>query len=73
MAKIDYETTGGGGIKGFLDKANKPFYFGCLFIEDLGLWSAKTSARFVFVIAATSIVVLMPLIFELVREGKVSN
>eukprot|EP00593_Proboscia_inermis_P016642 CAMPEP_0171311496 /NCGR_PEP_ID=MMETSP0816-20121228/21760_1 /TAXON_ID=420281 /ORGANISM="Proboscia inermis, Strain CCAP1064/1" /LENGTH=111 /DNA_ID=CAMNT_0011796309 /DNA_START=61 /DNA_END=396 /DNA_ORIENTATION=+ len=70
MAKIDYETTGGGGIKGFLGRANKSFYSGGLFIKDWGLWAAKKSARVGFVIATTSIVVLMPLIFELAREGQ---
>ena len=61
----------GGGIKGFLSRAGSSFYAGGLYVKEKGLWLAKMSGKVGFIIATTSIVTLMPLIFEITREGQV--
>ncbi len=60
-----------GGIKGFLTRAGKSFYAGGMFAKEKAWTAAQYGGRFCFVVATTSIVVLMPLIFEIMREGQV--
>lgn len=62
-----------GGIKGFLTRAGKSFYAGGLFAKEKAWTVAQYGGRFCFVVATTSIVVLMPLIFEIMREGQVRS
>ena len=60
-----------GGIKGFLMRASSSFYAGGVFMKDKGWIVAKKAGNLGFMVATTSIVVLMPLIFEIMREGQV--
>ena len=60
-----------GGIKGFLSRAGKSFYAGGLYVKEKSWMAAKMAGNVGFVVATTSIVVLMPLIFEIMREGQV--
>lgn len=59
-----------GGIKGFLSRAGKSFYSGGLFAKDTSLWLSEKLLKVGFVIATTSLVTLMPLIYEISREGQ---
>jgi len=61
-----------GGIKGFLSRAGTSFYTGGLYFKEKSWMVAKMAGNVGFAVATTSIVVLMPLIFEIVREGQVS-
>lgn len=72
MAKKSKENTPG-GIKGFLTKAGSSFYKGGALAKDWGWWLAQKSGRVGFIVATTSIVVLMPLVFEISRESQVSS
>lgn len=60
-----------GGVKGFLTRAGKSFYAGGLYLKEKSWMAAKMAGNVGFVVATTSIVVLMPLIFEIMREGQV--
>ena len=60
-----------GGIKGFLTRAGKSFYAGGLYAKEKAWTVAQLGGRVGFIVATTSIVVLMPLIFEIMREGQV--
>jgi hypothetical protein len=62
-----------GGIKGFLTRAGASFYAGGLYFQEKGWVLAKKAGNVGFIVATTAIVVLMPLIFEIVREGQVSH
>ena len=57
-----------GGIKGFLTRAGKSFYAGGLLAKDWTWWLAQRGGQFGLVLASTSMVILMPLIFEINRE-----
>eukprot|EP00542_Grammatophora_oceanica_P019014 CAMPEP_0194048808 /NCGR_PEP_ID=MMETSP0009_2-20130614/28608_1 /TAXON_ID=210454 /ORGANISM="Grammatophora oceanica, Strain CCMP 410" /LENGTH=111 /DNA_ID=CAMNT_0038694797 /DNA_START=104 /DNA_END=439 /DNA_ORIENTATION=+ len=57
-----------GGIKGFFQRAGKSFWQGGMWSKDTGLWLAKKAAYVGFVVATTSMVTLMPLLFEIGRE-----
>uniref|UniRef100_A0A6T7HAY7 Uncharacterized protein n=1 Tax=Attheya septentrionalis TaxID=420275 RepID=A0A6T7HAY7_9STRA len=59
-----------GGIKGFLQRAGKSFQVGGLLAKDWGFWLAKKSGRIGFILATTSMVVLMPLMLEIGREAQ---
>uniref|UniRef100_A0A7S2SD82 Mitochondrial import receptor subunit TOM22 homolog n=1 Tax=Eucampia antarctica TaxID=49252 RepID=A0A7S2SD82_9STRA len=59
-----------GGIKGFLSRAGRSFYAGGIFAKEKSLWLSEKMLKVGFVIATTSLVVLMPLIFEIAREGQ---
>lgn len=59
-----------GGIKGFFQKAGKSFYACGIFAKDTTWWLAVTGARIGFIVATTSMVTLMPLLFEIGREGQ---
>lgn len=60
-----------GGIKGFLSRAGNSFFAGGLYFKEKGWMAAKMAGNVGFAVATTSIVVLMPLIFEIMREGQV--
>lgn len=62
-----------GGIKGFLTRAGASFLVGGLYVKEKSWMVAKMAGNIGFVIATTSIVVLMPLIFEIMREGQVRD
>mmetsp|Transcript_123289 Transcript_123289/g.356228 ORF Transcript_123289/g.356228 Transcript_123289/m.356228 type:complete len:111 (-) Transcript_123289:293-625(-) len=57
-----------GGIKGFFLKAGKSFQAGGEMARDWSWWLAQKGGRIGLVLASTSMVVLMPLIFEINRE-----
>lgn len=59
------------GLKGFFLRAGKSFYDGGLFAKETSTWMAKWAGKIGFVIATTSMVVLMPLLFEIGRESQV--
>lgn len=58
----------GGGIKGFFTRAATSFQQGFKISKDAAYWLAMKSGRIGLVLASTSMVVLMPLIFEINRE-----
>lgn len=62
-----------GGLKGFFTRAGASFYSGGLFIKEKSWMAAQMAGKVGFVVATTSIVVLMPLIFEIMREGQVCD
>lgn len=61
-----------GGLKGFFSRASKSFKTGGLYARDQSLWLTEKLMKLGLIIATTSIVVLMPLVFEIAREGQVS-
>eukprot|EP00553_Chaetoceros_curvisetus_P015455 CAMPEP_0204651752 /NCGR_PEP_ID=MMETSP0718-20130828/13910_1 /ASSEMBLY_ACC=CAM_ASM_000674 /TAXON_ID=230516 /ORGANISM="Chaetoceros curvisetus" /LENGTH=108 /DNA_ID=CAMNT_0051675593 /DNA_START=73 /DNA_END=396 /DNA_ORIENTATION=- len=61
---------GSGGLKGFFTRAGKSFMTGGLFARDQSVWMAEKLAKIGFIVATTSIVVFMPLVFEIAREGQ---
>lgn len=73
MAKKEQKQSRGGGIKGFFTNAYKSFSEGGGVAKDWSLWAAGTAAKVGFIIATTSMVVFMPLLFEIGREGQVNN
>mmetsp|Transcript_34308 Transcript_34308/g.41048 ORF Transcript_34308/g.41048 Transcript_34308/m.41048 type:complete len:113 (+) Transcript_34308:198-536(+) len=70
MAPKSQPRPSSGGLKGFFRKAGKSFYTGGLFATDQSVWMAEKLCKIGFIIATTSIVALMPLIFEIAREGQ---
>ena len=60
-----------GGIKGFFTRAGASFLAGGLYAKEKAWTLAKMGGKVGFYVATTSIVVLMPLIFEIMREGQV--
>ena len=62
------KTPKGGGVKGFFTRAAASFQQGFQLSRDWGYWLAMKSGRIGLVLASTSMVVLMPLIFEINRE-----
>ena len=61
----------GGGIKGFLTRAGNSFYAGGMYCKEKSWVAARMAGNLAFIVATTSMVVLMPLIFEIMREGQV--
>jgi hypothetical protein len=61
----------GGGLKGFFAKASHSFQAGGLWAKGWAQWGFHMSGKVGFVIASTSFVTLLPLIFEVSREGQV--
>ena len=61
----------GGGLKGFFTRASKSFLAGGLYTKDKSYWLAEKLAKVGLIVATTSIVVLLPLVFEIAREGQV--
>jgi len=62
-----------GGIRGFFTRAGTSFLAGGLYAKEKAWTLAKMGGKVGFYVATTSIVVLMPLIFEIMREGQVSK
>ena len=60
-----------GGVKGFFMKAGKSFYSAGLFAKDASWWLAQKGGTWGLMIASTSMVVLLPLFFEINREAQV--
>ena len=58
----------GGGAKGFFTRAATSFQQGFQFSRECAYWLAQKGGRIGLVLASTSMVVLMPLIFEINRE-----
>ena len=71
MAVKKSKATGSGGVKGFFTRASQSFYAAGMYAKDTGLWLGRMSGKIGLIIATTSIVTLMPLIFEIIREGQV--
>jgi hypothetical protein len=65
-------TRGGGGIRGFLERANKSFQLGFAVSREWSWWLAQKGGSVGLFLASTSMVVLLPLIFEINREAMVS-
>jgi hypothetical protein len=65
-------TTRVGGIRGFLERANKSFQLGFAFSREWSWWLAQKGGSVGLFLASTSMVVLLPLIFEINREAMVS-
>lgn len=61
----------GGGMKGFFSRASKSFLTGGFYAKDTSYWVAEKLCKVGFMVATISIVVLMPLVFEIAREGQV--
>jgi hypothetical protein len=60
-----------GGIKGFFERAGKSFTQGFEFSKEWSWWLAQKGGTLGLFLASTSMVVLMPLIFEINREAMV--
>ena len=60
-----------GGLKGFFERAGKSFYQGGLLAKDWSRSAAQFGAKWGLILASTSMVILMPLIFEINREVQV--
>lgn len=67
MAAKKAKTTG--GIKGFLERASSSFAKGGLMAQKYSWILAKKAGSVGFIVATTSIVVMLPLIFEISRES----
>ena len=72
MAAKKKSSTSGGGLKGFFTRASKSFISGGMFAKEKSTWVAEKMARAGFIFATTMMVVFMPLMFEIAREGQVS-
>jgi hypothetical protein len=59
------------GLKGFFLRAGRSFWDGGMLATNSSLWMAKWAGKIGFVIVTTSMVVLMPLFFEIGREAQV--
>jgi hypothetical protein len=57
-----------GGIKGFFQRAYSSFGKGLQFSRDWSWWLAQKGGTVGLALASTSMIVLMPLIFEINRE-----
>ena len=57
-----------GGVKGFFNRAANSFQQGFHFSRECSYWLAQKCGTLGLVLASTSMVVLMPLIFEINRE-----
>jgi len=60
-----------GGIKGFFRKAGNSFYSAGVVARDWSWWLAQKGGHVGIILASTSMVILMPLIFEINREVQV--
>ena len=58
----------GGGVKGFFNRAASSFQKGFQFSKEWSYWLAQKGGTVGLLLASTSMVVLMPLIFEINRE-----
>jgi hypothetical protein len=62
-----------GGLKGLIQRTGKFFYAGGLYARDAAKVGYKLGGSVAFAVATTSMVVLMPLLFEIAREGQVRH
>jgi hypothetical protein len=66
-----------GGLKGVIQKTGKFFYASGMYARDTGSvllkYSYRVGGKVAFSIATTSMIVLMPLLFEIAREGQVRH
>jgi hypothetical protein len=66
-----------GGLKGLIQKTGKTIFSVGVIVRDYGTiaarWSYKIGGNVAFVMATTSMIVLMPLIFESTREVQVCH
>jgi hypothetical protein len=69
MAKKTEAVTG--GIKGFFQKASASFTKGGTWLSTQTMWLGQKALYIGFVVASTSFITLMPLLFEIGREGQV--
>ena len=60
--------SGTGGVKGFFNRAASSFQKGFQFSREWSYWLAQKGGTIGLLLASTSMVVLMPLIFEINRE-----
>jgi hypothetical protein len=60
-----------GGLKGFFTRASNSFIAGGMYCKEKSWIAGRMAANLAFIVATTSMVVLMPLIFEIMREGQV--
>ena len=64
-----------GGLKGLLQMTGKSIFTAGVIVRDYGTiaarWGYKIGGNVAFVMATTSMIVLMPLIFESTREVQV--
>ena len=66
------ESKPAGGIKGFLQKTGKAGLWAMETGSSLAQWTYRYGGQAAFILATTSMVVLMPLLFEITREAQVS-
>lgn len=66
-----------GGLKGIIQRTGQTIFSAGLIIRDYGTvaarWGYKIGGNVAFVMATTSMIVLMPLIFESTREVQVCS
>jgi hypothetical protein len=60
-----------GGLKGILQRTGKFFYSGGLYAYQFAKVGYVYGGKVAFSVATTSMIVLMPLLFEIAREGQV--
>eukprot|EP00522_Entomoneis_paludosa_P018314 CAMPEP_0172453198 /NCGR_PEP_ID=MMETSP1065-20121228/10633_1 /TAXON_ID=265537 /ORGANISM="Amphiprora paludosa, Strain CCMP125" /LENGTH=115 /DNA_ID=CAMNT_0013205373 /DNA_START=12 /DNA_END=359 /DNA_ORIENTATION=- len=64
----------GGGLKGFLTRTGKVVHNTGTYIFQVGssaaMWTYKWGGSTAFVVATSSVLVFMPLLFEIGREGE---
>jgi hypothetical protein len=64
-----------GGLKGAIQRTGKFFFATGMYARDTGgvllKYGYKMGGKVAFSIATTSMIVLMPLLFEIAREGQV--
>ncbi|EEC43322.1 predicted protein [Phaeodactylum tricornutum CCAP 1055/1] len=68
------EPKSSGGLKGLLQRTGKFFYTTGVYARDKGStafkWGYQVGGQVAFAVATTSMVMLMPLLFEIAREGQ---
>ena len=62
-----------GGLKGFFTKASNSFFTGGTFVKDQSFKLSVALGKYGFIFATTCIVMFVPLVFEIAREGQVSK
>lgn len=64
----DSKKVKGDGLKGFFNRAANSFQQGFHFSREFSYWLAQKCGNVGLVLASTSMIVLLPLIFEINRE-----
>mmetsp|Transcript_8368 Transcript_8368/g.10587 ORF Transcript_8368/g.10587 Transcript_8368/m.10587 type:complete len:113 (-) Transcript_8368:102-440(-) len=70
MAPKRKSSSSGGGLKGFFTKAGKSFVTAGSYGKDQSYWVAEKLAKLGFIFVTSCIVVFVPLVFEIAREGQ---